>query len=473
MKTVLIIDDDPVVGLILNRTLVRDGWRVIEAKDGEAGLKLAQEHHPDLVICDLLMPRTNGFAVCRALRQDGAFPAKIIATSTSAYESDHNSVLACGADAFAMKPVEPKLFLKIVRRVMTASGPIAKKSPGRRRHAGKPAATLLTNDGTTTIRFWGVRGSIPTPGPETAHYGGNTACVEVRADGELIVLDAGTGIRNLGLSLQQEAAGRPVRATLLITHTHWDHIQGFPFFIPAYHSQNEVRVFGYEEARSGLEAVFRSQMENPYFPVSLSQMPSHIQIREQREMMFDIGPVKVRAAFANHPGICVGYRLESRAGTVVFIPDHEPFSRFKLHSMGATTPAPERVHDFVRQHDQKMVEFIRGADVLIMDAQYDTPEYRHHVGWGHSCVEDTVATALAAGVRRLYLFHHDPGHNDRKIHAMVAEAKRLVKSAGATLVVEGAREGAACVLKGAKGTPAPRRSKRPFRRGPAPSPSRA
>ena len=449
-KTVLIIDDDPVVGLILNRILARNGWRVLDAKDGEAGLKLAGEHRPDLVICDLLMPRSNGFVVCRTLRQDTAYTPRIIVTTTSAYESDRNSALDSGADAFFIKPVAPKPFLKIVKRVMSSKPAHTKKSSVRKRRTSKPVVQRLKGDGSTTVRFWGVRGSIPTPGPATAHYGGNTTCVEVRADGEVIVLDAGTGIRDLGLALQKETAGRPVRASLLITHTHWDHIQGFPFFIPAYHPQNEVQVFGYEGARQGLEAVFSSQMENPYFPVSLEQMPGHVKIREQRGMEFAIGKVKVKAAFVNHPGICVAYRLESRAGTVVFAPDYEAFSRFKLHSMGAATSSAEMIHDFVHQQDQKMVEFIRGADVLIMDAQYDTEEYRHHVGWGHSCVEDTVATAIDADVKRLYLFHHDPGHDDRKIHAMVAEAKRLVKRAGAKLIVEGAREGATCVLKPSK-----------------------
>lgn len=449
-KTVLIIDDDPVVGLILNRILAHDGWRVVVAKDGEEGVKLASEHHPDLIICDLLMPRMNGFAVCRELRRDSTHTPKIVVTTTSAYESDRHRAMEAGADGFFIKPVAPGPFLEVINHVLTSSQPCMEKPSSGTPRASKPVVEPLNDDGTATIRFWGVRGSIPTPGAATAYYGGNTTCVEFRAEGEVIILDAGTGIRDLGLALQKEVAGRPVRASLLITHTHWDHIQGFPFFVPAYHPQNEVQVFGYEGARQGLEAVFSSQMENPYFPISLEQMPSHVKIHEQREMEFAIGKVQVKATFVNHPGICVGYRLESSAGTVVFIPDYEPFSRFKLQSMDAATSANEMIHDFVHQQDQKMIEFIRGADVLIMDAQYDAEEYRHHIGWGHSCVEDTVAAALAADVKQLYLFHHDPSHDDGKIRAMVAEAKRLVKRTGSKLIVEGAREGVACVLQPAR-----------------------
>src|SRR5262249_18474851 len=149
------------------------------------------------------------------------------------------------------------------------------------------------------LRFWGVRGSIPTPGPLTVHFGGNTSCVEVRADGEIIVLDAGSGIRGLGLALAKEFADQPIRTTLLISHTHWDHIQGFPFFVPAYNPENKVRIIGYEGSRKGLVGSLSTQMESPYFPVSMRQMPSNLDVTEMKELEFAIGRVKVQAAFAN------------------------------------------------------------------------------------------------------------------------------------------------------------------------------
>src|SRR5215831_9978301 len=174
------------------------------------------------------------------------------------------------------------------------------------------------------VRFWGVRGSIPTPGPTTVKYGGNTSCVEVRADGEIIILDGGTGLRALGRHLVTEFNGKPLNLTLLLTHTHWDHIQGLPFFMPLYEPKNRLRILGYEGARHGLQNVLTSQMETPFFPIGFRQVPANVEIRELLDMHFDIGRVHVKACLANHPGICVGYRLFTSAGSIAFFPDNEP-----------------------------------------------------------------------------------------------------------------------------------------------------
>ena len=270
------------------------------------------------------------------------------------------------------------------------------------------------------IKFWGVRGSVPTPGAATVKYGGNTSCVEVRADGEIIVLDAGTGIRPLGLELAREFNGASINMTLLITHTHWDHIQGFPFFLPAYESKNTIRVLGFEGARQGLGSTLAGQMESPYFPIALQQMPGNVLIEELQSFDFMIGPVRAMATTVNHPGIAVGYRLETSAGTVVYMPDNEPFHE---NQNGYS-------QDRVDLQNRKLIEFMRGADVLIIDSQYDSNEYAAHIGWGHGCVDEVVRLAVLGEVKRLYLFHHDPGHDDARIDAMVAHARKLAEGSG-------------------------------------------
>jgi len=429
MKKVLIIDDDEALRDLLRELLHANGWEVLEAEDGDDGLALALEHKPEVVVCDLLMPRCNGFQFCRALnaRRSDLPHAKIVVTSGSGYAVDRINALESGADEFATKPLRPDEFLHLLER-LTASGAAAR--------AAEPAASLVP-EGVTRLKFWGVRGSVPSPGPETVHYGGNTSCVEVRADGELIILDAGTGIRGLGQQLQQEFGERPMRVTILISHTHWDHIQGFPFFAPAYDPRNQVRILAFEGPRKGLESTLSIQMESPYFPITMQEMPGNIEFVELKEMDFMVGQVRVQAAFMNHPGICAGYRLTTSAGDIVYFPDNELRSRLRRNT---PTRGPGAT-DFARKQDAKLEEFIRGADIVISDAQYDAAEYAKHAGWGHSCVDDVVDLGLSAGIKRLFLFHHDPDHTDAQIAQMLAGARKQVAEAKSAMTVEAAREG--------------------------------
>jgi phosphoribosyl 1,2-cyclic phosphodiesterase/CheY-like chemotaxis protein len=435
MNTVLVIDDEVVSRSVVAHFFRANGWDIIEAEDGEVGIRLARERHPDLVVCDLLMPRGNGFEVCRTLRGTAGFAqVRIVVTSGRVYEADRQGALRAGADEYLLKPLTVEVLRDLMQRALRHAGT---GSPGNvvEFEGGSGGAARL-------LRFWGVRGSVPTPGPDTIVYGGNTSCVEVRADGEIIILDAGTGIRPLGLALAREFGERPMDLTLLISHTHWDHIQGFPFFLPAYQARNRVRILGYEGSRSGLAATLGSQMESPYFPIGLDDLPGNIVIEEVRDLEFSVGRVQVRGKFVNHPGMCLGYRLDTSVGSVVYLPDNEPFNRQRL----AVDRDRAEAAAYVDSQAEALVAFVRGAEVLIMDAQYDAEGYRQHAGWGHGCTEDAVEVALRSGVRQLFLFHHDPASSDEKIRTEVAHGQELARRAGAGLKVEAAREGAAYLL---------------------------
>lgn len=434
MKSALLIDDDPIVRKVLSKALSTAGWTIHESKDGEEGIQAALQHHPTAVICDLLMPRCNGFQVCRALRERAGelTGLKIIVTTSRGFATDLLNAFESGADHYLVKPVLAEEILKLLEGTAstTAGLPHSAAPPN-------PAAQLPVGN---LLRFWGVRGSIPTPGPNTVFYGGNTTCVELRADNQLIILDSGSGIRLLGQQLVEEFKERSLELTLLLTHTHWDHIQGFPFFAPAYIANNQVRIIGYEGYRKGLENTLAVQMESSYFPIGLRQLPSNISFIEQREMAFHVGTIRARAIFANHPSVCVGYRLDTSTGSVAFLPDHESYSRMRLHARAGGHQGQE-TFDYCRAEDQKLVEFLRDVDVLVLDSQYDETEYQTHVGWGHSCYEDSVGTALAAGAKRLFLFHHDPGHDDARISRMVGHAREMVANHQSKMIVEAAREG--------------------------------
>jgi phosphoribosyl 1,2-cyclic phosphodiesterase/CheY-like chemotaxis protein len=459
MKTALLIDEDRILRHSLAQWLRQAGWTVLEADEGATGLSIALEQKPALILCDLLAPRFNGFQLCRFLKtKPEKLPGtRIVVTASGGYGVDRETAFQAGADECIVKPILHSDLLRLLRTIPGAAGEtqiIARPRPPEGAEDDfppLPPGTMV--EGQTLVRFWGVRGSIATPGAATLRYGGNTSCVEVRADGQLIILDAGTGIRPLGLSLAEEFKGAPLSLTVLISHTHWDHIQGFPFFAAAYNPKNRLRVVGYEGARDGLLGALSSQMESPYFPVGWQQLPSHLSLTELKQPEFHIGPIRVETMYLNHPGICVGYRLHTSAGVIAYLPDNEPFQRYKYHSDPQAHSGSTEILEFARRMDQKLIEFIRDADVLIIDAQYDAAEYQTRVGWGHGCVDDVVALALNANVKRLYLFHHDPIHDDAKLDGMVEWARQFVAALGDALLVEAAREGAEVVLTASKAAP--------------------
>jgi CheY-like chemotaxis protein/phosphoribosyl 1,2-cyclic phosphodiesterase len=296
------------------------------------------------------------------------------------------------------------------------------------------------------IRFWGTRGSLAKPGATTLRYGGNTPCVEVRmADGTLIVLDCGTGAHGLGLALSASGE-RPLRGHLLITHTHWDHIQGLPFFAPLFVSGNEWDIYAPGGLGPKLETTLAGQMEYTYFPVTLAQCGATIRYHDLAEGSFGIGGVRVVARYLNHPALALGYRLEAEGAAVVYAVDHEPHARDPAGPVQRAAGAPP-----MHREDQRHVEFLVGADLVIHDAQYLALEYPQKVNWGHTPAEWAVDYALAAGVRRLALFHHDPLRDDEALDRLVEACRRRAAAAGSGLDVFAAAEGQVLEVAGRGG----------------------
>ncbi len=280
-----------------------------------------------------------------------------------------------------------------------------------------------------TVTFWGTRGSIPTPGPHTARYGGNTPCVAVEGSGgQLVILDAGTGIRALGLVLVERQNGA-VNAEILLSHAHWDHIQGLPHFKPFFAPGNAVRIWGSRQGTTSLEAILRQQMDPAVFPVPLEALSAKLTVQQVEAGEFTVGAFRVHAMKLRHPGTTLGFRLTPTAGgpSIAYVTDNElgPGGHYAI-------PASWR---------RDLVAFLESAELLIHDAMYTPQELEQHRGWGHSTFEEAVALAADAGVGRLALFHHEPEHDDVAVDELLAAARGQAKACGGPAEVLAAQEG--------------------------------
>ena len=245
------------------------------------------------------------------------------------------------------------------------------------------------------VKVWGARGSVPSPGPETTRYGGNTSCVEVTlSDGTIVVFDAGTGLRSLGLAMTEEGA----RVNILLTHLHLDHIQGLMFFAPAFRPSTELAIWGPRAPDASLQQRIGRFISAPISPVEVRELPCHVSFREAPQTEWQIGPATLQAGSVTHRGPTLGYRLTEGETSVCYIPDHEPALGCRLE-----TDEPEWISGY---------DLARGASLLLHDCQYTDEEYPNHLGWGHSRLADALAFAHRAAPETLMLFHHDPLHSD-------------------------------------------------------------
>jgi phosphoribosyl 1,2-cyclic phosphodiesterase len=298
------------------------------------------------------------------------------------------------------------------------------------------------------VKFWGVRGSIPCPGPHTVKYGGNTACLELRFPelDRLIIIDAGSGIRELGnYLLAQDLARGPINTEIYLTHTHWDHIMGFPFFSPAYLPDTKLKICGpvsYEE--ESLEHIVGGQMTYRYFPVRDAELAADISYLELQEGRRDIGDgITLFTKYLNHPVLCLGYRFEYRGKILCTAYDTEPF-----RNVFVTDPAHPDYDEAMAEEGEKeawdqnrlLEDFFAGADLLIHDTQYTEEEYRAcKIGWGHTSLETAIASARRSGVKKLAFIHHDPMRTDARIDKLSELYCRSADAAGPEIFF--AREG--------------------------------
>ncbi|MDO8804081.1 MAG: response regulator [Elusimicrobiota bacterium] len=431
-RRVLVVDDDVEIrGLAVD--ILSGEYEVKEAEDGLDGWEKALSWRPELVITDMMMPRMHGYELCKRLKgPDGIAGVKILMASSKPFATDKAQAIQDGADEYILKPFAVQDLRDKARQLLSADAPKPRSAPDSpdltRRSSFLAALPKPEGPLPVYVHFWGTRGSCPTGGINTVRYGGNTSCAEVRIGDVPLIIDCGTGLRELGGALNREFSDRPVKGHIFVGHTHWDHIQGFPFFTPLYNPRNTFTLYSVRGAHSSLRSIFGDSMAMDYFPVPLSSLACKLKFVEL-EGAVDLGVAKVSFHHLNHPGVCIGFRIETQGKVITYLSDHEDFGRLGGDS------------DMSRRQDAAVVDFARGSDLLIREAQYSEKEYSSRKGWGHSTYDDVVRFAEEAGAKRLALFHHDPEHTDDIMDANVKYCQSLLAQDGAKTECFAARDG--------------------------------
>jgi CheY-like chemotaxis protein/ribonuclease BN (tRNA processing enzyme) len=402
-----LVDDDPDVLALLERLLTGAGHEVERCDSSLEALKLIPSRRPDCVVTDVMMPGMDGFELTRELRRRPELKQmKIVVLSAKTYDFDRRRAKELGADGYIPKPFNRDTLLESIIEIVSDK---------------------------VVIAYWGVHGTLPTPGPAFTRYGGNTPCVSVEVGGEpLYVFDCGSGIKRLSDHVSTTMGTQRFSARIFISHTHWDHINTVPFFAPLYARGNQIEIFGPYQGDLTIERAIGAQMESVYFPVTMREFGARLLFRDLREESLDFGPVRVETMLLSHPGYCLGYRLTARGRRICYITDNELY-----------LPSDKRYNP---RYVEQLVEFVRGADVLITDTTYRDSEYLSKVDWGHSCVSQVVALAARAEVKRLHLFHHDIDQTDDVIDLKLQDAREGLAKLGSKVVCEAPAEATSLVL---------------------------
>ena len=367
--------------------LASAGHVVHHAGTGAEALERAIAEQPDCVLIDLMLPDMDGLKLCHSIKNHPACEGiRVVFVSSKPYALDRKRALEMGADGYLQRPMTPEQFRSELTKAL---------------------------DDKVELTFWGVRGTLPVCGPDALRYGGNTSCVSLEfARAQSLIFDAGSGIKQLSDSLATKNLSN-FHSRIFISHPHWDHINALPFFAPLYQQGNEIEILGASHGDISMRELIAGQMDGIYFPVNLNQFAARVYFRNLCEETVEFDGIKVSTMLLNHPGYCLGYRVDYRDRSFCYITDNELFPKDSQH----LDPV----------YRNKLIQFIKGADTLIMDTTYSDEEYPAHTGWGHSCVREVVDVAHEAQAKQLCLFHHDPAQTDADIDHKLGQAQARLR----------------------------------------------
>ncbi len=414
---ILVAEDVRAISLRITHVLQARGYEVEVATDGEACLALIAANKPDLVILDLMMPRLNGMEVLKRLRDSPeTVDLPVIICTAKDFSTEMKHVKELGIADVIIKPFDHDTLAEKVDHCFYRFHDIASHKTAVPK-AAEPMYSPTVEVNRARIVLWGTRGSIPVSGARYLRHGGNTSCMEYASGDDHLVFDAGSGIRELASTL---LTGGPRHLHLFISHTHWDHIQGFPFFTPVYIPGYEITIYGERGFGKNHEALLSGQLDRDYFPIQREDLRAKLNFRFLDDEPILIGDIKITREFTHHPGATVAFKIEHEGRKIAYVPDNE-----FLQGYLGPPQAIERDSELVTPQDP-MVEFLSGVDVMLHEAQYLAPEYSKKIGWGHSNLANACVLAKLAGVKKWIVIHHDPAHDDAFLDNKLSLTKQIL-----------------------------------------------
>lgn len=441
-RSVLVAEDIRAVAVRIRHVLQGNDYAVEIVDDGVACVEALEVSKPDLLFLDLMLPKMNGIDVLKAIRSKPELAdLPVIVCTAKGFSSDVRSLLDLGVMDVIIKPFDNDTILAKVENCFlqikqTSGGASAVEIPsGKSKEAAKkvfsesPVPSLMDEKlydpelrvDRPRITLWGTRGSIPVSGVEYVRHGGNTTCMEYSNGKDAILFDAGSGLREAAVELVKRG---PRHVHLFITHTHWDHINGFPFFLPMYLPDYQITVYGERGFGTDFEALLKGQFNRDYFPAEIRDLKAKVTFRMLDDEPVQIGNVTVSRTFTNHPGATVGYRIEEGSKTAAFIPDNEFLQGYVGH------PGKVERGGELAIHLDAFLNFFDGVDLMVHEAQYLPAEYQLKKGWGHTSVTNGCALAKLLRVKKWIVTHHDPVHSDDYLDRKLQITKQVLGDIG-------------------------------------------